>query len=263
LSINLSLTNKRAVVCGSSQGIGRAVAIELASSGAELILIARNREKLEQLKVELHAAPGVVHAIYNVDLSDYESLREVTLELASNAPVHILINNSGGPKPGPVAEATPSRFADAINGHLAAYQILVQALLPGMRASGYGRIINILSTSVIQPLRGLGVSNSLRAAVANWGRTLAAELGADGITVNNVLPGMTRTERLDSLFKFRAESAGVSVEQIEQNTLQYIPAARFGRPEEIAWAVAFLASPAASYINGISLPVDGGRLACQ
>ncbi len=259
----LSLTGKCAIVCGASQGIGRAVAMELASLGAEVILVARNREKLHHLLAELPAPERQSHSCIELDLTDHEAVRESLLTLAYANPVHILINNSGGPPPGTAADASPEEFANAIHGHLMAYQMFVQTLLPGMKAEGYGRIVNILSTSVIQPLRGLGVSNTLRAAMANWGRTLAAELGSFGITVNNVLPGMIRTERLESLFKHRAEAAATTVEAIEKINLQAIPASRFGKPEEIAAAVAFLASPAASYVNGVSLPVDGGRLACQ
>ncbi len=261
--MQLSLLGKRAVVLGSSQGIGRAVAIELANLGAEVILVARNREKLHQTLADLPVVEGLQHSSIELDLADHDAVRESLMTLAWANPVQILINNSGGPAPGQAADASPEEFANAIYGHLMAYQMFVQTLLPGMKAEGYGRIVNILSTSVIQPLRGLGVSNSLRAAVANWGRTLAAELGQFGITVNNILPGMTRTDRLESLFNHRAAAAGTTVEAIEKLNLQAIPANRFGKPEEVAAAVAFLVTPAASYISGISLPVDGGRLACQ
>ncbi len=261
--MDLSLHGKRALILGSSQGIGRAIALELAGLGAEIILVARNREKLHQVLAELPTCDSINHSFVELDLFDQDALHDSLEKLAWANPVHILINNSGGPKPGLASEAAPDEFANAIQGHLMAYQMFVQTLLPGMKSACYGRIINILSTSVLQPLRGLGVSNSLRAAVANWGRTLAAELGQYGITVNNILPGMTRTERLDSLFKHRAGAANLSVEAIENINLQAIPAGRFGKPEEIAAAVAFLATPAAAYISGVSLAVDGGRLACQ
>jgi len=261
--MDLSLNGKRAIILGSSQGIGRSVAIELAQLGAEVTLVARNREKLHQVLAELPGDESVHHSYIELDLSDHDALHDSLEKVAWANPVHILVNNSGGPQPGLASEASPEEFASAIQGHLMAYQMFVQTLLPGMKEAGYGRIINILSTSVLQPLRGLGVSNSLRAAVANWGRTLAAELGSYGITVNNILPGMTQTERLDALFKHRASVAGLTVEQVENLHIQAIPAARFGKPEEIAASVAFLASPAAAYISGISLAVDGGRLACQ
>jgi len=263
VSLNLSLHAKRALVTGGSQGLGLASALELADLGAEVLLVARDKAKLDKALSTLSAAHGVHHSAYVLDLSDRQAVAQFASTIAAGSPISILVNNSGGPPPGPAVAAKPDDYISAIEGHLAAYQLLVQAVVPGMRAAGYGRIINILSTSVIQPLRGLGVSNSLRAAVANWGRTLAAELGGDGITVNNVLPGMTRTERLDRLFQFRAQAVGQKVEEAEGLALQYIPAGRFGKPEEVAAAVAFLASPAAAYINGVSLAVDGGRLACQ
>ena len=141
------------------------------------------------------------------------------------------------------------------------YESMTQALVPGMKKAGYGRIINITSTSVKEPIPGLGVSNTIRAAVASWAKTLSRELAPHGITVNNVLPGFTSTERLDYLFKQRADKSGGSVEDIERGALAQVPAGRFARPEEIAWAVGFLASPQAAYVNGINVPVDGGRMA--
>ncbi len=182
--------------------------------------------------------------------------------MSDNDPVHILVNNTGGPPPGTVIEARPEEFTTAFAQHLICNQILVQAVVPGMQAAGYGRIINIISTSVKQPIAGLGVSNTIRGAVASWAKTLASELAPFGITVNNVLPGMTRTQRLDSLIASKAEKTGKTIEQITQEMIREIPAGRIGMPHEFAAAVAFLASPAASYITGINLPVDGGRTLC-
>jgi 3-oxoacyl-[acyl-carrier protein] reductase len=175
---------------------------------------------------------------------------------------HVLINNTGGPKAGEAISADTAEYLRAFSNHLICNQILVQAVVDGMTKAGYGRIINIISTSVKQPLRGLGVSNTIRGAVASWAKTLATELGMFGITVNNVLPGATKTERLFSLFRTKAEASGRKLEEIEAEWLKEIPAGRFAEPEELANAVAFLASPLASYINGINVPVDGGRTGC-
>jgi 3-oxoacyl-[acyl-carrier protein] reductase len=170
-----------------------------------------------------------------------------------------LINNTGGPKSGPIVDAEVSEFLAAFNQHLICNHILMQAVVPGMKAAGFGRIINIISTSVKQPLPNLGVSNTIRGAVASWSKTLANELGAFGITVNNVLPGATNTQRLTEIAKVKADKTGESIAEILAEMGQESPMKRIAEPEEVAAAVAFLASPAASYINGINVPVDGGR----
>jgi 3-oxoacyl-[acyl-carrier protein] reductase len=173
--------------------------------------------------------------------------------------VHILINNSGGPPGGPAHVATTAAFETAFRQHLLAGQTLLQALLPGMRASGYGRIVNVISTSVKEPIAGLGVSNTVRAAVAGWAKTLSGELAVDGITVNNVLPGYTRTGRLDSLLAAKASASNQGEDEIAQDLMATIPARRFGEASEVAAVIAFLCTPAAAYVNGVSIAVDGGR----
>lgn len=259
-----TLAGRRAIVCGSTQGIGRAIAIELARHGAAVTLAARHAEALAQVLGELPTGGGQTHRTLRIDFADWAAVGDAIREHQEEAgPTHVLVNNSGGPPAGPAFEAHPEAFADAFGQHLLANQTLVQAVAPGMRDEGYGRIVNIISTSVITPIRGLGVSNTIRGAVANWARTLAAELAPFGITVNNVLPGFTATARLASLIRGRAERAGCEPDEIEGQMKAGVPARRFGRPEEIAAVVAFLASPAASYVNGVNLPVDGGRLAAQ
>lgn len=258
-----TLEGKRALVCGSTQGIGRACAIEFARLGAQVTLVARHREALEKVRAELPANDGA-HDFIQADFSEWQVVgREAKQYLAAKGPVHILLNNTGGPPAGPVFEAAPEDFLKALSQHVLCNQVLAQAVAPGMRDAKYGRIINIISTSVIMPIKGLGVSNTIRAAVANWARTLASELGPFGITVNNVLPGYTATSRLESLIQGRATRAGISVEDVKRDMMASIPTRRFGTPEEIAAVAAFLASPAASYLNGVNLPVDGGRLAAQ
>jgi 3-oxoacyl-[acyl-carrier protein] reductase len=173
--------------------------------------------------------------------------------------VQVLVNNTAGPPGGPAATATPEQYLAVFRQHLVANQVLVQAVLPGMRAAGFGRIVNIISTSVKEPIANLGVSNTVRGAVASWAKTLAAELGGAGITVNNVLPGYTRTQRLEQILDERAAATGKAREDIAAAMLATVPAARFAEADEVAAAVAFLCSEKAGYINGINLPVDGGR----
>lgn len=261
--MDLSLEGKCAMVCGSTQGIGKASALELALLGANVILVARDEKKLKLTLAELDASKGQKHSYIAADFSKPSDLKERVLTfLKKNPVVNILINNTGGPPGGPAIEAAPEEFLNAFSNHLVCNQILVQCIADGMKKSGYGRIINIISTSVKTPIKGLGVSNTVRGAVASWAKTLSHELGSFGITVNNILPGATKTERLRSLMEARAKRGGISIQEEENEWLKEIPAGRFAEPNEIAAAVAFLASPAAGYINGINVPVDGGRTGC-
>ena len=261
--MNLDLTGKNALVCGSTQGIGRACAHELAILGARITLVARNESALKKVIDELHGLVDAPHDYLCVDFSQPDVLREaLNAYFAVHEPCHILVNNTGGPPPGPITEARLKAFLDAFSQHLLCNHILAQAVLPGMQKAQYGRIINIISTSVKQPIKGLGVSNTTRGAVANWAKTLAGEVGRFGITVNNVLPGSTKTGRLDALIQSKAKKAGVPEQEIIEQMEAEVPVGRIGEPEEVAAAVAFLASPAAAYINGTNLPVDGGRTQC-
>ncbi|MFD2513857.1 SDR family oxidoreductase [Pontibacter locisalis] len=261
--MNLDLTDKQAIVCGSTQGIGKAIAVELAQLGASITLIARNEDKLEAVTKELDTSKGQQHDFVVADFSDpYELNLRVQAYLKKKPIVHILVNNTGGPAGGPITEAVSDEFINAFNQHLITNHLLAKAAIPGMKEAEYGRIINVISTSVKQPLKGLGVSNTIRGAVASWAKTMANELGPYGITVNNVLPGATRTSRLESIIENKAMKSGVSIESTEEEMMAEIPAGRFAEPEEVAAAAAFLATPAAAYINGINVPVDGGRTGC-
>lgn len=261
--MNLNLSDRRALVCGSTQGIGKAIAIELAALGASVTLLARDRDKLEATVKELRTAGKGLHSFICADFTDPEMLRTRVREYIKEQPdIHILINNTGGPPGGAILEAKTGEFLQALNNHLLCNHLLVQEISPGMKRLKYGRIINVISTSVKQPIPGLGVSNTTRAAVASWAKTLSHELAPFGITVNNVLPGATRTVRLKSLLEARASKTGHSLDALEKEMLHEIPAGRFAEPSEVAALAAFLASPAASYINGTSIPVDGGRTAC-
>ena len=255
--MNLDLKNKNAIVCGSTQGIGEASAVELAKLGANVTLIARNENKLSEVLNGLDVSQGQSHSFICVDFVDSERLKtEINLLKAT---YHILVNNTGGPLAGPITEATSQSFEDAFKMHLINNQFLVQKVIKGMKKEGFGRIVNIISTSVKAPILGLGVSNTIRAAVASWAKTLSIEVGSYGITVNNVLPGFTNTNRLKSLIVKKAETQAKSEDVISKIMKSQVPAARFGEANEVANAVAFLCTPAASYINGINLPVDGGR----
>jgi len=258
--MNLDLTGKHALVCGGSQGIGLAAATELASLGAHVTLLARSRDALERALAALprtHASQQ--HATIAADMNDHPELRAKTEATVNTHPVQILVNNTGGPPGGPAHTAALDDFRIAFNQHLMAAQIVLQAVLPGMQASGYGRIVNVISTSVKEPIRNLGVSNTIRGAMASWAKTLATELGPFGITVNNVLPGYTRTQRLDQILGDRAKATGKSEDEIAKTMLATVPLGRFAEATEIASVIAFLASPAAGYVNGVNVPVDGGR----
>ncbi|KZC35627.1 MULTISPECIES: SDR family oxidoreductase [Rhodanobacter] len=258
--MQLDLGGRHALVCGASQGIGRASAIELAELGASVTLLARSGDRLKAAAESLpQTRTGQRHDWCGVDMLDTAGLQATATDLAARTPVHILINNSGGPPGGPAYSADLAAFETAFRQHLLAGQVLLQALLPGMRASGYGRIVNVISTSVKEPIAGLGVSNTVRAAVAGWAKTLSAELAADGITVNNVLPGYIRTQRLDSLLAAQAAASGCDEDTIAQSMLASVPARRFGEAGEVAAVIAFLCTPAAAYVNGVSIAVDGGR----
>lgn len=255
--MNISLQDRTAIVCGSTQGIGLAIAKELASLGAQCILLARNEQSLKEAVASLH--PVVKKHEYRVvDFHSNEAVKSIAAEIAQSFSIHILINNTGGPPPGPIADAGAEAFIAAFSQHIVNYQQLTQAVLPGMRQAGYGRIINIVSTSVKIPIANLGVSNTIRAATAGWAKTLANEVAGWGITVNNILPGYTKTQRLDSLITSNAAKQQTAKEDLSAKMQQQIPAKRFGEPEEIAAVAAFLASPAASYVNGVNLAVDGG-----
>lgn len=257
--LSLDLGGKTALVAGSTQGIGLASAQALASLGARCVLISRNEESLKKAVATLDSAKGQRHEYIVADFNQPEEVgKQVNAYVQSN-PIHILINNTGGPPAGPVVDAKTDAFLTAFQQHLICNHILATAVIPGMKAAGYGRIVNVISTSVKIPLKNLGVSNTIRGAVASWAKTMANELASFGITVNNVLPGATATGRLEAIINNKVSKTGVSQEEAEQEMLHEIPAKRFGQPEEIAAMVAFLASPAAGYVNGVSIPVDGGR----
>ncbi len=257
--MHIQLNNRTALVGGATQGIGKAVAMQLAACGATVCLIARNETQLAQVCKELPATAGQKHFFAVADYANTEQLRAALSGIASGHRIDIIVNNSGGPASGPALEAAPEAFLNAFTQHLIANQLVVKQFAGGMKEQHWGRIINIISTSVKIPLRNLGVSNTIRGAVASWSKTLANELGPFGITVNNILPGATSTDRLAQIISANALKKGVDEATVRAEMLHEIPAGRFGEAQEPAYAAAFLASDYASYINGINLPVDGGR----
>lgn len=257
--MNLSLEGKFAVICGSTQGIGLAIAEELALLGANCTLVARNEEALKAAVQRLDIALRQQHGYLVADFSKPDELKKVIEAHTAKSPVHILINNTGGPASGPITEATEDAFLNTFNQHLICNHIMAKACIPSMKKDAFGRIINIISTSVKIPLKNLGVSNTIRGAVASWAKTLSNEVGQFNITVNNVLPGFTSTNRLSTLIENIAKRGNTVVDIVEKNMVEEVPMKRFADASEIAAVAAFLASPAASYVNGVSIPVDGGR----
>lgn len=258
--MDLNLKDRHALVCGASQGIGKAAALALAAHGATVTLVARDAKALEAARAALPAEHGQRHHYLSADFDQPEELRALlATALSALPPVTILVNNTGGPAGGLAAAAPTDDYLKTFSRHLVCNQILVQAVLPAMRAAKWGRIVNVISTSVKEPIKGLGVSNTVRGAVAAWAKTLSAELGPDNITVNNVLPGFTKTGRLDEVFEARMKRSGASRAEVEADARAEIPLGRFAEPREIADAILFLCAPAAGYISGVSLAVDGGR----
>ena len=255
------MNNKHALVCGSSKGIGASTAIELSKLGTTITLLARDKDSLSNVLDSLDTSKKQNHNFIIADFDDPFKLKDtIDQHIANNPTIHILINNSGGPKPGPIVDANVKDFISAFKRHLICNHILVQAVVPKMKEARFGRIINITSTSVKEPIKGLGISNTIRGAVANWAKTLSFELGEFGITVNNILPGYTDTQRLKEIFLNKSKKSNYDIESIISDAHSQIPLGRFADPKETAKAICFLASEDASYINGINLPVDGGRL---
>ena len=257
--MNINLKGKNAIVCGSTQGIGKAIAIELAMLGANVTLFSRNKDSMKLMMDELDTSSGQKHGFIMADFGIQEEVKNaIWIHVKASPAAHILVNNSGGPAPGLAIDAAPEDFLNAFSQHLICNQHIVQAVVPGMKKENYGRIINVISTSVRTPIPNLGISNTTRGAVASWAKTLSAELGPFGITVNNILPGLTDTKRLESLIKSIAENRSISFEEQVNEMKNNIPAKRFADPSETAALAGFLASPSAAFINGESIRVDGG-----
>lgn len=257
--MDLGLTGRVALVAASSRGLGRAIAEELAAEGCDLVLCARSAGPLEQARAEIEANSGRRVIALPTDVADPAQVRAlVELALETFGRVDILVTNGGGPPPGGVYDHDLEVWRAASAVTLESVISLTTQVLPGMQERGWGRILNVTSISVKQPVDGLLLSNSLRAAVTGFARTLANEVAADGITVNNLLPGYTRTERLEQLAGHQAEANDITVEKAFGKWEEQIPMHRVGEPREFAALAAFLASERASYITAQSIAVDGG-----
>lgn len=254
--MNLDLSGKRALVCGSTQGMGKSIAEELAKCGAQVTLFARDENRLQEVLAGLE---GKDHDYLVADFNNLGEVKSVVEEGLKKGSYQILINNTGGPSPGPLSQANIDQFEETLSRHLHVSHTLVQMLLGGMKEANYGRIVNIISTSVKVPIPNLGVSNTVRGAMASWAKTLATELGEFGITVNSILPGFINTARIESLIESKSKASGLSKSEVRTEMEQSIPAKRFGEPGEIADFTAFLCSPSGAYTNGTSIRVDGGR----
>lgn len=259
--MKIDLKNKTALVCGSTQGIGKAIAVQLAECGASIILLARNEDKLKTVVQELSTSEGQKHRYLIADYSNNDSVKALIPQI-SELHIDILINNTGGPPAGKAIDAPIEEYFAAFSAHLINNQLMTQAVVSNMKKNQFGRIINIISTSVKVPLHNLGVSNTIRGAVGNWSKTIANELAPFQITVNNILPGATETERLTGIISTKANKLSKANDEIKDEMLMEIPMGRFAKPEEPAYAVAFLCSHFASYITGTNVVVDGGRTPC-
>lgn len=258
---NFQLFGKKALVLGGSQGLGFAVAKALASAGATVIIASRNEAKLANAVKALSCKENQHHDFLVIDTTQLVNSKKSIIQLLDKVNgIDILINNTGGPAPKSILSTSLEDLQEGFTSHLLHAHQTSLLLLPHMQKNGFGRIVNILSTSIKEPIDLLGVSNSIRAAVANWAKTLSREVAKEGVTVNNILPGYTDTERVGVIFEKRAKEQSVAVETIKADLEKTIPVGRMGKVEEFAAAVLFLCTPAASYINGVNLPVDGGAI---
>lgn len=257
--MDLGIRNKVALVTASSRGLGRAVAEELATEGASLLLCARNTASLESTAADIRKTTGAKVVCVTADVSDPAAIELVWKKASEEfGRVDILVTNAGGPPPGPFESHPPSAWSDALKLNFESVVNMTRAVLPGMKERRWGRIINITSIAVKQPVDNLILSNSVRAAVTGFARTLANEVASYGITVNNVMPGYTLTDRIADLASSNARQRGVTPHSIIAAWETQIPAGRLGTPAEFAAMVTFLASERASYTTGASIPVDGG-----
>ncbi|WP_346238090.1 SDR family oxidoreductase [Niabella insulamsoli] len=256
----ISLAHKKALVGGSSQGLGFAVAQQLAASGASVTLMARKEQKLQAALAALDTKNGQQHQYLVVDFADFDSYKKIIDDFFLSNQVDILVNNTNGPSAGTVLEKKADDYFNAFNMLFQTVQYTTAAAIGSMKAKRFGRIINLTSRTVKEPVDNLALSNTIRAAVVAWGKTLSRDVGKFNITVNNLLTGNFDTERLTELFTAQAQAQQTTLEAIKQKSVEEIPLQRLGKPEELANMVAFLASGEAAYVTGTSIPVDGGLL---
>lgn len=252
--MDLQLKNRTALVCGASQGLGLAIAEALAEEGVHAGLLARNGDKLAQNVARL-TARGLKATALVADMGDWASVAAALAKLGTPS---ILVNNTGGPPTVDVTKVDRDLWLKQFEAMVLNQMRLTEAVLPAMRAAKFGRILSVASTSVVEPIAGLAISNSLRAALANWMKTLASEVARDGVTVNMLLPGSFATERIDKMNAVEAASRGIALADVVAESCAAIPTGRYGEPSEFAAVAAFLASPRASYVTGQMIRIDGG-----
>ncbi|MEM9646893.1 MAG: SDR family oxidoreductase [Bacteroidota bacterium] len=258
--MNISLSGKKALIGGSSKGIGEAIARQLAASGASVILMARNISQMKQILEELDTSQGQQHQYLAVDFSNFEGFRSAISDFFGNNTIDILVNNTQGPKAGGPLEKTVGDYQEAFDLLFKSVVVTTELALKGMQQKQWGRIINVASVSVKEPLNYLALSNSIRAAVVTWAKSLAFDVGKDQITVNNVLTGYFDTDRIAQLNAKKSEKLGIPVSQVRSDMESRVPLNRIGDPSEYGYLVTFLASDQAAYITGTNIPIDGGLL---
>ncbi len=258
--MEISLKGKQALVGGASRGLGKAIALQLARCGAAVTLMARNEEKLKMVMAELSVEAGQQHNYLVVDFADFEQFKATISAWFQHHTIDILINNTNGPAAGGVLEKSTDDYQRSFDLLFKTVCHLTMAALPGMQAAKYGRIINLSSITVKEPLQSLVLSNSIRSAVLSWAKTLARETAPMGITVNNILTGYFDTERLNEIHSVQAANKGIGLDVYKNSMKTEVPVGRFGEPMEFAYLVAFLASDYSSYITGANIPIDGGLL---
>ena len=259
--MNLNLKNKNAIICASSQGLGKAAALDLAEEGVNLAICSRDQDKINKVKEEIHQKidSEIKVLALKVDLDSPDEIlafyKQVENDLGS---VDILVNNNGGPPPSTFEQLSDDDWQKAFNSTMMSCLRLSKLVLPNMKKNGWGRIINISSVSVKTPVNGLFLSNSLRMGVLGWAKALSDELAPHGITVNTVCPGYTRTERVEAILETQSNSSGLKKEDIEKSIAENIPMKRVGEAEDLAGLITFLASEKADYMTGLAIQVDGG-----
>lgn len=258
--MNISLFNKTALVSASTRGLGKAIAMQLAASGAQVTLLARNETKLKAAVADLPTPNGQKHSYLEADFSDLGAFKTIISDYFTSHGTDILVNNSQGPAGGTILEKDTGDYQKAFDTLFQTVVFLTSCALPGMKKNGFGRIINVSSLSIRQPLLHLALSNIIRPATAAWAKNLALEVAPFGITVNNILTGMFDTERINELYSGRAAELGIPLEELKVRMAKDIPAQRFGKPEEYGYLAAFLASENAAYITGANIPIDGGMI---
>jgi 3-oxoacyl-[acyl-carrier protein] reductase len=253
--MNLGLENRRALVTGASRGLGRAIALALAAEGAAVTAVARNAERLSQLATAVSGPGSVTTRV--CDLSDAAAIQGLTGVLEN---LDVLVLNTGGPPPGTAADTTDALWSTQFEAMFLSAVRLTRLALPGMRKRGFGRVIAVVSSGVIQPIPNLAISNAIRLALVGWAKTLASEVADQGITVNCLAPGRIATDRVAELDQGRAKREGISLDEVERQSRAAIPAGRYGESEEFASMAAFLASQQASYVTGSVIRIDGGMI---